>query len=61
MESLLESGEDGLSGDELVKRTYGGAVNTLKTMAKDPDWASIIILPGAPGRRYRLRLTDTDD
>jgi hypothetical protein len=26
----------------------------------DPDWQSVILLPGGPGRRYRLRQTEVD-
>jgi hypothetical protein len=54
--ALLDAGESGLSGDNLViKSGHGGAVNTLKTLARsDTDWGSVILLPGQPGGRYRI-------
>jgi hypothetical protein len=56
VKALLDAGDAGLSGDDMVlKSGHGGAVNTLKSLAKsDPDWASVILLPGQPGRRYRI-------
>jgi hypothetical protein len=62
VKTLMEAGEDGLSGDDLVSKSkHGGAVNTLKALAnQDEDWGSVIVLPRGPGKRYRLRLTDID-
>ena len=62
VQALIAAGDKGLTGDELVNKSgHGGAVNTLKTLAKsDADWGAIILLPGGPGKRYRLRLTDID-
>jgi hypothetical protein len=62
VKALIDAGDDGLTGDELAERSgHGGAVNVLKSLAKsDPDWRSVIQLPGKPGGRYRLRLTDPD-
>ncbi len=56
IKTLLAAGENGLTGDELVNKSlHGGAVNTLKTLAKsDPDWGVVIQLAGGPGGRYRI-------
>jgi hypothetical protein len=62
IQALLQAGDAGLIGDDLVlKSGRGGAINVLKELARsDPDWGSVIILPGGSGKRYRLRLTDSD-
>ena len=56
IKALLDAGENGLTGDALATKSgHGGAVNTLKTLAKgDPDWKAVISLPGKPGCRYRI-------
>jgi hypothetical protein len=56
VKALLEAGDKGLSGDELVtKSRRGGAVNTLKALAgSDKDWRAVIQLAGQPGCRYRI-------
>lgn len=56
LRTLLDAGEDGLSGDRLAQRSkHEGAVNILKRLAKsDPDWARVIQLPGRAGLKYRL-------
>ncbi len=56
VQALLNAGENGLNGDELVEKSgHSGAVNTLKTLArKDSDWGRVIPLPGKPGGRYRI-------
>lgn len=57
--ALLEAGDDGLTGDQLVeKSSCGGAVTTLKRLARQPGWSEVIRLPGAPGLRYRIRVSD---
>jgi hypothetical protein len=62
VKALLDAGDGGLTGDDLVvKSGHGGAVNTLKTLAKsDADWRAVILLAGGPGKRYRLRQTEND-
>ena len=54
--ALLQAGAAGLSTDTLtIKSGHGGAVAILKRLHNsDPDWRSVILLPGGPGRRYRL-------
>jgi hypothetical protein len=56
VQTLLNAGQQGLTGDELTEKSgRGGAINTLKALAKgDSDWGSVIVLPGKPGMRYRL-------
>jgi hypothetical protein len=62
VKALLSAGGNGLTGDDLViKSGHGGAVNTLKNLASsDPDWKSVILLPGRPGGRYRLAFKSDD-
>jgi hypothetical protein len=62
IKALIDAGPGGLSEDELKSKSgHGGAVNTLKKLAtSDDDWKSVIILPGKPGLRYRVRLTEPD-
>ena len=62
VKALMDAGEHGLTGDELVNKSgHGGAVNVLKALARsDADWGAVISLPGRPGGRYRLRLTEID-
>jgi len=55
IDTLIDAAEKGLTGDELVNKSgHGGAVNTLKAMARDRDWGAAIQLPGSPGSRYRI-------
>ncbi len=55
IKALIDGGERGLTGDDLAtKSKHGGAVNTLKAVAQDPDWGAVIQLPGSPGGRYRI-------
>ena len=56
IKALIDANEKGLTGDELVTKSgHGGAVNTLKNLAKsDADWEAVISLPGQPGGRYRI-------
>lgn len=56
LKTLIDAGERGLSLPEL-KRFSGHetAEKTLKRLAQSSEiWKQIILLPGAPGRRYRL-------
>ena len=54
--ALLETGERGLTKDELDKRSgHTDARKTLKLLAvSDPDWGSVILMAGSKGMRYRL-------
>ncbi len=56
LQALIGAGSDGLSLPELIKRSrHGSARNVLKNLAdKSSVWKQVILLPGAPGRRYRL-------
>jgi len=55
IKTLIDAAEKGLTGDELVNKSkHGGAINTLKTMARDSNWGAVIQLPGSPGGRYRI-------
>ncbi len=56
VKALLDAGDDGLTGDDLVNKSgHGGAVNMLKALAKSgPDWEAAILLAGQPGARYRI-------
>jgi hypothetical protein len=56
VKALQKAGERGLTGDELVDKSgHGGAVNTLKRLARtSEEWRELICLPGSPGHRYRL-------
>ena len=51
---LIQAGSEGLTKDGLASK-HGGAVNSLKTLAKsDDDWKKVIRLPGKTGQRYRI-------
>lgn len=56
LQALINAGADGLSMTELVRRSgHGSARNVLKNLANSSSaWQQVILLPGAPGRRYRL-------
>ena len=56
LRALIGAGADGLSLTELSKRSgHGSARNVLGNLAsKSSVWKQVILLPGAPGRRYRL-------
>ena len=59
VKALYDAGNDGLSGDELTRKSSGGAVTILKNLARsNPDWESVIVLPGRPHGRYRIRQSD---
>lgn len=54
--ALIVAGEDGLTKSQL-DRTSGHceARKILKRLHdSDPDWATVIHMPGRPGRRYRI-------
>ncbi|MCH8146943.1 MAG: hypothetical protein IH987_02990 [Planctomycetes bacterium] len=57
VEALLTAGPAGLTTDaldSLSKRR--GARDVLKRLARsDSDWESVILMPGSPGKHYRLR------
>jgi hypothetical protein len=57
VKTLLEAGQDGLTVDELAKKSHhGDAVNSLKKLARsDPDWGAVISLPGSSGMGYRIQ------
>ncbi len=54
--ALVEAGERGLNKDDLVNNSgHPDAINIVKRLAKsDPDWGSILHLPGRSGERYRV-------
>lgn len=56
LQALVNAGEDGLTLTELVRQSgHGSARNVLKNLADSSSkWQQVILLPGAPGRRYRL-------
>ncbi len=56
LQALVNAGEDGLSLTELGRDSgHGSARNVLKNLADSfSAWQQVILLPGAPGRRYRL-------
>ena len=56
LKALVDAGADGLSLAELIRRSgHGSARNVLKNLAGTSSaWQQVILLPGAPGRRYRL-------
>lgn len=55
--ACVEAGEDGITKDQLERRSeHGDAVNILKRLERsDPDWKKVIQLAGRPGGRYRIR------
>jgi len=57
IKALVEAGEDGLTKDELVKRSkHGDAVNSLKNLAKkDRDWKRVLQFAGGTGKRHRIK------
>jgi hypothetical protein len=53
--ALFGAGGGGLDEEKLRKRSgRGGWWRMLKALAADPDWARILIFPGAPWGRYRI-------
>ena len=56
LQALVNAGADGLSMTELIRRSgHGSARNVLKNLANSSSaWQQVILMPGAPGRRYRL-------
>ena len=56
LQALVNAGADGLSLAELIRHSgHGSARNVLKNLADSSSaWQQVILLPGAPGRRYRL-------
>ena len=53
--ALLEAGDKGLTKDMLDHQSgHGDARKTLKRLAKDDDWNTVISFPGVSGRGYRL-------
>jgi hypothetical protein len=54
--ALLESGERGLSKDELDRKSrHGDARKILTRLASsDPDWKAVICFPGRTGGGYRI-------
>lgn len=57
--ALLEAGERGLSKDKLDEKSgHTDARKYLKNLAKDDDWAAVILFPERKGRGgYRLRIS----
>ena len=56
LQALVNAGEDGLSLRELIRCSgHGSARNVLKNLADSSSkWQQVVLLAGAPGRRYRL-------
>lgn len=55
VQALLRAGGGGLTKDQLVSQSgHSDAVNILKRLARDRDWATVIGLPGTSGKRYRI-------
>lgn len=52
--ALQESGESGMKKDAL-ESIRPSARRILEDLRKDPDWASIILMPGKTNGRYRIR------
>ncbi len=57
VQALIEAGENGLTKDELDRKSgHVEARKALSDMAKEDDgWRAVIIMPGATGKRYRIR------
>jgi hypothetical protein len=56
IKALIDANPDGLGKDELVRKSgHSDARRVLDRLRKkDPDWGSVIIMPGKPHRRYRI-------
>jgi len=55
VQTLLEAGENGLTKDELDRRSgHTDARKILGRLADKQDWAQVIPLPGTSGKRYRI-------
>jgi len=56
IQALIEAGEEGLTKDELDRKSgHGDSRKILKRLAdSDADWKSVIPFPGKPGRGYRI-------
>ncbi|NLF73307.1 MAG: hypothetical protein GX575_30085 [Candidatus Anammoximicrobium sp.] len=57
IKALVQAGENGLTKDELVKKSqHGDAVNSLKNLAKkDRDWERVLQFAGGTGKRHRIK------
>jgi hypothetical protein len=53
VKALVPAGRLGLSKDQLEKVNSAGR-RILKTLAKDPDWKTVIHFPSVRGQRYRI-------
>ena len=54
--ALIQGGEDGLTKDTLDKKSeHGDSRKIMKRLSdSDPDWKSVLLFPGTPGKRYRI-------
>ena len=54
--ALLAAGDDGLTKDQLIRKSNGGgAIRTMKDLAgNDDDWGKVLFLAGKTGGRYRI-------
>jgi hypothetical protein len=57
IKALVDEFPDKLTKDQLIEKSkHSDAVNMLKAIAElDRDWKSVILLPGSPGKGYRLK------
>jgi hypothetical protein len=57
LQALIEAGAKGLNKDELVQKSGHSDARGILTRlsASDPDWKQVIVMPGKPGGRYRVR------
>ena len=55
IQALQEAGEEGLTKDAL-EAVRPSARSILKNLRRDPDWASVILMPGQTNGRYRITM-----
>jgi len=57
IQALLEAGAAGLNKDNLIEKSgHSDARGILKRLAaSDAEWGRVIIMPGKPGGKYRVR------
>jgi hypothetical protein len=57
LRALIQAGEQGLTKDRLDRQSrHTDTRKSLRELAEsDPDWKTVILLPGTAGMRYRVR------